>query len=401
VSVFWALSDEHTRARVEQAVIKSTREALRYLENEALYTRRGKGGCIIEKGSGMISALFLHGTSREQDPQIHVHCPTANLVHRTDGTWGTMLGITSKDRHKDFRKTRLPFYRQKMAAGALFRASLAAWLEKDLGLPIRRQGTSFEIDGIPKALLDRLSTRSHQIQEELAATGATDAKSAKRAALVTRRRKTQVPREELFRKWRAQAAGFDLSAVKRVSAHRDQAKESEDALAGAQAKLQSAQRPPSKPQFVRRLAEEAQGRGLDAGAVVAVIERIFRQPPRRPSDRDADRAVKLATTILKRSARNRKHALGIANVLLAVKQTEFLRGRRFSPDERKALARITRTRGSIQVLPTGPETSNTDVLKTARLAWERAGFKVLLASPSSGAKEFWEEQTGVHSISLR
>lgn len=401
VSVLWSQSDATRRAKIEKAVLASARKSLRYLEDRAVFSRRGRGGQFIEKAEGLVAAMFLHATSRAQEPQIHVHCTVANLALRQDGTWGSMLGITSNNRSKDFTKSRLPIFKEKMAAGALFRAELAASLERDLQLPIRREGSGFEIDGVPRALMERFSTRRREIVDEMNTTGDKTQKGADKAALRTRARKAFVPRQELFRRWREQAAGFDLSALKRATTPRDQAKESEEALAGARSKLQEAKRPASKSQFVRRLAEESQGRGLDAAAVIAAIERIFTMPPRHPHNRDADRAVKAATKSIKRSARSRAHVLGSPNVFLAAKQVEFLRGRVLSRAERGALRQITKARGSMQVLPGELGSATTSVLTAARFAWERAGFKVIAASPSYTSKKFLQSETGIHSIALR
>lgn len=39
-----------------------------YLESEAAWARRGKGGAVRERTAGLLTAQFDHHTSRELDP---------------------------------------------------------------------------------------------------------------------------------------------------------------------------------------------------------------------------------------------------------------------------------------------------------------------------------------------
>jgi len=65
VSVLWALGGEETRHAIESAHERSVNVALRYLEQEAAWTRRGKGGEDFERCE-LLFSKFQHSTSREQ-----------------------------------------------------------------------------------------------------------------------------------------------------------------------------------------------------------------------------------------------------------------------------------------------------------------------------------------------
>ncbi|HZW05423.1 MAG TPA: MobF family relaxase [Candidatus Nitrosotalea sp.] len=210
VSVLWSQEGPARRKLIEECVVRATRDTLTYLEDTAVFTRRGRAGATIERGEGAVAALFLHGTSRAQEPQLHVHATLFNLVAREDGTWGTMLGITSSDRKGEQVRNRSALYQEKMTAGALFRASLAAQLESVAGLTIERSKDGFEVAGVSRELMERFSTRRHEIQEELRSLGQSGAKDSERAALRTRTRKALVSREELFRRWGEQARGLEM-----------------------------------------------------------------------------------------------------------------------------------------------------------------------------------------------
>lgn len=420
VSVYWSLSDAETRQRIEQAVIEAAKDALRDLENNAIYTRVGRGGAIREKAEGLTAAGFLHTTSRAAEPQLHVHWAVFNEVLCQDGKWRTMHGISTRRRDKDFTGSRLPFFTNKMASGALFRASLAAGLERDLQLRTRRDGASFELEGIPRELCQLLSSRRRQIVDEMRRQGETTSKAAEKIARQTRSPKTPVPMEELFGRWCALAQGFDLSRIRKEGSTRNLTTEVRQAEHATRERLAQAKNKPSRAQSVRTMAEEAQGRGVDAETVLLTAERIFHEksgrtnhdrsttgPERSQSSSSASRdradelALRLLEKVLKRTRRSRRHVVGAANLLLARKQAEFLSGRKFTEPERVELARATRERGSIQVLSASDEQSRLTTLLGARFAWERAGMRVLGASPLWETARLCDEKTGIHFITCQ
>ena len=63
-------------------------------------------------------AMFEHGTSRAEDPQLHVHAVCFNFAMRPDGTTGSVWSNA--------------LYDYKMAVGHLIRCELATRLQRDL-----------------------------------------------------------------------------------------------------------------------------------------------------------------------------------------------------------------------------------------------------------------------------
>lgn len=201
VSVLWSQADPFTRAKIQAAHHAAIQAALRYIEEEATLTRRGKGGNRRER-AGLIIATFEHGTSRALDPQLHTHALVVNVAVRSDGTTGTLL---SK-----------PFYQHKMTAGALYRAELSHRLTRDLGVVCRPEKSWFEIEGVSQPLIQEFSKRRQKIEEELKTRNLESASAAAFATLNTREAKDSIPpREELFRKWQetGRAFGFVLEHV--------------------------------------------------------------------------------------------------------------------------------------------------------------------------------------------
>src|SRR3954465_8545564 len=106
-----------------------------------------------------------------------------------------------------------------MAGGALFRASLAAGLER-LGLETERDGTAFRVKGISQEICDHFSKRRAEVLagiiekaanlenlKELDIAEILEAARGRMAQLgdwETRRGKDEYTREELFPKWREQ-----------------------------------------------------------------------------------------------------------------------------------------------------------------------------------------------------
>ncbi len=119
VSTAWAVSDADTSQAIQAAHAAAVKEAVKYLEDEAVFSRRGHGGEIREQTQGLIAAEFEHSTNRNQDPDLHTHVLIFNVAERQDGSWG---GVDLDTRYK-------------MAAGALYRVELA-FLLKEMGFSI-------------------------------------------------------------------------------------------------------------------------------------------------------------------------------------------------------------------------------------------------------------------------
>ena len=202
VSVLWALSDARDRPGIEQAQGVAVAAATSYLERTAAFARRGKGGAVREPTAGLLLARFDHHTSRELDPQLHTHVFVFNLAPRRDGTWGA---IVSRE-----------LYKAQKQAGAVYRAALAAELER-AGFRLERTTDSFRVAAIPRDVERAFSKRRQSIEAAAEAHGYQSPKGMELAALRTRQPKRDVSRERLFEGWRAEARalGFELSRADR------------------------------------------------------------------------------------------------------------------------------------------------------------------------------------------
>jgi len=193
VSTLWSQCSEEWRARIEAAHQTAVKEAASFLENEVGITRRGKGGRIREKAD-LVFAMFQHGTSRANEPQLHTHVVLINLSIRQDGSTGTLW---SKG-----------FFEKRMAADAIYMMEFAQQLRHELKLEIVPAKNGFEIKDVPQELCRAFSSRRRDIEEAMEHETDKSAKNAARIALKTRPPKQELPAEELFANWQRTARQF-------------------------------------------------------------------------------------------------------------------------------------------------------------------------------------------------
>ena len=136
---------------------------LDYLQREAGYSRAGyhsKGSGRFADAHEWVVASFRQHTSRDNDPQLHVHNAILNRVLRDDP-------LTSRpgDRRAWRTLDGAALYAAKPAAGAIAERTLAEFLADRLGVAAvaRPDGNGWEIAGISEQLRDQFSSRRRAI----------------------------------------------------------------------------------------------------------------------------------------------------------------------------------------------------------------------------------------------
>src|SRR5487761_1566896 len=112
VSLCYALGDDAVRQAISEAHRQATRAALEFLEDTGGRARRGLGGRDGHVAAGLAVACFTHPSSRELDPQLHVHGLVLNVARGDDGRWTAL----------DSRTLYLP----TRTAASIYRAELRA-----------------------------------------------------------------------------------------------------------------------------------------------------------------------------------------------------------------------------------------------------------------------------------
>ena len=204
VSALWAVADPELRAEIERAHNDAARGALEEtVLRHCAYTRiRNRDGEIEVLPADISAAMFQHGTSRDNDPQLHTHCVIFNAArtHR-DGKYRAL--------HQH------PVYTWMKAAGAIYRNTLAWSLQERLGIRIEQYGKDGEftrIAGIPEDLIGHWSKRRAAIIDAAREMGFTVEGNAPRAAAankITRAGKSPDNDPEIrHARWRGEADGF-------------------------------------------------------------------------------------------------------------------------------------------------------------------------------------------------
>ena len=149
-------------AGIERAIAYSRDVAIESIEANT-YTRTGAGGCEWRKATGVIAATFQQHTSREGDPQLHVHMAVRNAVQRADGA--DTKWRTADSRH--WTEARLGIAADQVSA------LMDALHAEGFVLTGRADGNEFEIKGVPQEAMDFFSARRATITPQIARLAAT------------------------------------------------------------------------------------------------------------------------------------------------------------------------------------------------------------------------------------
>ena len=214
VSVLFAVAPAEVSAALVEAHEEAVRAALGYLEETAVFVRRGAGGVRFEHAGGLIAAAYRHRMSRALDPQLHTHVVAANLARGEDGRY-TALHHPS-------------LYRAARTAGYLYQSHLRSLVRDRLGLewgPVRKGAA--ELREVPADVLRVFSQRRAQVEAAVAEREAELGRPSTRAereawgAIATSDRKqygidTHTWREEITA--RAAEHGLDRELVEEIVA---------------------------------------------------------------------------------------------------------------------------------------------------------------------------------------
>ena len=434
VSALYAVSDD---PRVQGAIIEAgetaVREALGWLEREAVHVRRGTGNeafltdlaardpdaaaaarIRVLPGQGVVAATFRHRTSRAGDPLLHWHTLVANLVEGPDGRWSAFV-------HPDL-------YRAVRAAGEVFQTVLRGELTQRLGLEWRPGHHVPEVAGVPQALCDLFSKRSREIEDWLEATGTPDNPAGRQqAVLATRRHKPEVEHERFDATWKAEAidAGWGPDAAEALIASAgegrvpevaevwrlpervetptgavvvDRVVDPEEWAAHLCRQLTETDSTFTRPQLVQAVTARI-GEGAAMATLERVVARVMASPGVIPVGDDGGRwtstellAVErrfLDTADIARASR--------APVPLRVVDRVIAANPTLGSDQAAAVRARTGTTDGVAVLVGPAGTGKTYTLDSIRAAYQAAGYHVQGAAPSARAAH--ELAVGAHIAS--
>ncbi|MBY5161483.1 MobF family relaxase [Salsipaludibacter albus] len=266
VSLLYGLGDDDVADQVRQAHDDAIEAAVGYLEREAVWTRRGRGGAERVPTTGAVAAAFMHRTSRAGDPLLHTHVLVANLAQAADdGQWRTV----------DSRR----LYAHAKTAGYLYQAHLRDHLTRTLGVawtPVTN-GTA-DLTGVPREVIEAFSQRRAEILDLMERRGETSARAAQIATLETRESKADLPDQATLRdRWADQATqlGFDPAELSAIVHSRVLEPVAGDRLAGVADELLGPDGLTARAStFTRRDVLRAWCQQLPDGSPIGRVERL-------------------------------------------------------------------------------------------------------------------------------
>jgi conjugative relaxase-like TrwC/TraI family protein len=394
VSVILAAGDENARAAVVRAHERAVRDALGYIEREAVQVRRGTGGAIKEHAGGLIAGAYRHRTSRAGDPQLHTHVVAANLAQGADGRWTALHGAQ--------------LYTHAKTAGYLYQAALRDQLTRELGVEwgTVTNGTA-EFEGMSREVLEHFSQRRAEIVQAMADRGTTSPAAAQVAALETRRAKDYaVDGPTIYKKWQARAAEHGLTAdrLADILGHEIAPIGDEQIRAAVEFMSGEAGLTAQASTFTRRDALQVWAELHPAGADVARIEeltdrwlasdlvvRIDGEPApigrhqviaTRAGARVADVEDRFSTPGMLATEQQLVDSAGArvgegTAVATPSAVDEALDARCYLADEQRTLVRALTTSGDgVQIVRAKAGAGKTTAMDAAREAWQRSGITV-------------------------
>lgn len=405
VSTVYAFAGPELKREMDAAMYGAALASFGYVEDEACMTRLGKNGTEVVRGGGLVAAFFPHDMSRTLDPQKHIHAVVFNFTEGPDGI------------HRSLHASKL--YEHKHAAGALFRAELAARLEK-LGFEIERDGFSFSIKGVPESLKEEFSKRSEQIRRELGEKETTQ-KQKDKAAVSSRPAKLKnVDRDKVTAEWReiGERHGFTTERVEELRTYvtpkeRDERRELRAAVGEALKQLTSSKSSFTEKALIEQTAVEGQTRGLFADQIRLGVFAELEGAKLGLRDTQAvylgDHAdgykrfttkelFKLEQEILQTAERgrhSREHCVSDTTLAKALSSKPTLKA-----EQVEAVKHITQGAGSVKCVSGWAGTGKTYALDTARLALEEEGYRVLGCALSGKAAKELSRGANIESVTI-
>ena len=155
VSALWAVAPLSVAAEIERAHRAAIADALRFVEERALFTRQGTNGVRQVEVFGLVAAAFTHRDSRAGDPDLHTHVAVANKVQTREGRWLSVDGRV--------------LYAATVAASETYNTALEGHLGERLGVRFQERPATAgrravrELVGMDPRLLTAWSSRRQAI----------------------------------------------------------------------------------------------------------------------------------------------------------------------------------------------------------------------------------------------
>ncbi|WP_341303210.1 MobF family relaxase [Pseudomonas sp. TMP25] len=391
LSLLYATLPRSEQVLFEQALMEAASKTINHLESRGVFAyRTGAQGTSTHPGK-VIAANYLHFTNRNQEPHLHIHTEIPNLILGNDGQWRTL----------DARE----LYRRQVEIAALFDASLASALQRDLPSVARHlecdpDRSGLIVAGIDHSTIMRFSTRRQEIQSALVAMGASGADAARTVAKRTRQAKAAVEGEILREEWKSCLVGLSPSPGDLTPA----------TLLAVEAlvfKNRSVFRQHDLDRAVALLSIMRGGLGSLAEIESAVCQQlgIVRLPdcldmdPHFTTETFRQLETDLLRFALKASKPKQRFALSNLNIKQALQQCELEKGFALRDEQVQAMLHSTDDRQMV-IIQGAAGTGKSASLATFKIAYSTAGHRVFGLAPSGAAAAELQKSSGIDSQTI-
>ncbi len=399
VSLLWAVADSATQQRIESVIDHAVTTGIRYLADHGFWYRERQ---VPRHAVGFRAAAYRHHTSRALEPQLHDHVVIPNLSTSPDGT------VRSVDGRGLF--AHVPTARHLAAA------ELRRGLNRELGIqwgPVSQ--AMADIDGIPAAAIEAMSTRRHDLLDHAEEHGLHTTFGRRISALATRATKDHsVEWETLETSWRQRLDehGLNPTLLAQLTNHlplEPLTPSEADAVLLRAAGLDGVTEAAhvfDRRRVIEWLADEI-GERVPTAGILELADRFLDTHgiPLEPDHLGHTRYTTAAAVALERRVLD-LHAYGIGrstatvdagSVAAAVDALEGRLGHRLGIDQRDAVARLTGSGDQFQAMVGLAGSGKTTVLRATADAWSDAGYRVVGAAPFGAAARQLETSLGVEA----
>lgn len=379
VSILHAFAEDN---HILDAFRDSVTETMQVLENDMKTRVWRKSGnkriCEDKPSDGLVWGHFVHQTARPvedqlPDPHLHAHCFTFNA------TWNEQEQKIKAGQFRDIKRD-MPYYQVR------FQMTLASKLEA-LGYAVRRTEKSFEIEGVPRGVIDLFSKRTDEIGRVAKEKGITDAKALGELGARTRSRKQKsVSMAELKSAWLAQIQHQRAATDAELSAPVRNTPKPKETLLTALECVDFA----IEHEFVRasvmsehKLLESALRHALGSGLKPEVIEEALRMDDRLIRVQDGGRTVCTTQEVLREEKRMVSLAKGGRGAMIPLYKTApklTLKGQQAT-----AVEHVLTTANRFSIIMGAAGSGKTTLMQEAIPKIEATGRKVIIVAPSTEA----------------
>ncbi len=424
VSLLWALGDPETRRAVEMAQHRAVDAALRMLDDEGTYCRFGRGGAYLRRAS-LTVARFQHGEARPEehangqvfaDANLHTHTVCLNLAVRREAPYNPALEAGSENRApmapESIGALHSVLIRDfKLATGATYHAALAYELQQvgfvldDIGY----NGT-FEIAGVPRALIKAFSARRHNVTEELATHGASSAQAPALAAAIARgTRKAKLDRDgpDRFAQWADYARSLGIEPERMMAdLGRREPREPDHGLlnrrlAALGDELTQRQSVFRRQDLIRAVAAAFVGTGISADGVAPAVAALLASGEIIEIRRDRQNLPVYSTpgmVVIERALLDASHRLVVRPWLAPDRGRlqELCDADTLSGEQRDAVFAATDA-NSIAIVEGAAGAGKTHALRPMVAAYQELGCRVIATSTAWRAARMLRKELGVEA----